>query len=88
MSQENHHVHVSRSMRRSDAGSTAPTGSEHVKLISAISTCETRLMTDTCAGGICPRGSDATKQMSVFPSRALARHRSRVTGSSLMKVSK
>ena len=32
--------------------------------------------------------SDATKQMSVFLFRALARHRSRVTGSSLMKVAK
>ena len=48
---------------RSDAGSTAPTGSERVKLISAIPTCETCLMTDTCAGGgICPRGSDQTAQ--------------------------
>ena len=48
---------------RSDAGSTAPTGSERVKLISAISTCETCLMTDTCAGGgICPGGSDQTAQ--------------------------
>ena len=47
----------------SDAGSTAPTGSERVKLISAIPTCEIRLMTDTCAGGgICPRGSDQTAQ--------------------------
>ena len=46
---------------RSDVGSTAPTGSERVKLISAISTCETCLMMDTCAGGgICPRGSDQT----------------------------
>ena len=45
---------------RSDAGSTAPTGSERVKLISAISTCQPCLMTDTCAGvGICPRGSDS-----------------------------
>ena len=35
---------------RSDAGSTAPTGSERVKLISAIPKCETCLMTDTCAG--------------------------------------
>ena len=48
---------------RSDAGSTAPTGSERVKLISAIPACETCLMTDTCAGGgICPRGSDQTAQ--------------------------
>ena len=47
----------------SDAGGTAPTGSERVKLISAISTCETCLMTDTCAGGgISPRGSDQTAQ--------------------------
>ena len=35
---------------RSDAGSTAPTGTERVKLISAIPMCETRLMIDTCAG--------------------------------------
>ena len=101
---------------------------ERVKLISAIPTCETCLMIDTCAGGgISPRGSDqtaqkdttvatthfvtapddsahgnadeshfeshmfqvhATKQMSVFLFRALARHRSRVTGSSLMQVTK
>ena len=48
---------------RSDAGSTAPTGSERVKLISAIPTCEICLMTDTCAGGgSCPRGSDQTAQ--------------------------
>ena len=48
---------------RSDAGSTAPTGSERVKLISAISTCETCLMMDTCAGGgIFLRGSDQTAQ--------------------------
>ena len=36
---------------RSDAGSTAPTGSECVRHTSAIPTCETCLMTDTCAGG-------------------------------------
>ena len=48
---------------RSDAGSTAPIGSEFVKLISAIPTFETCLMIDTCAGGgICPRGSDQTAQ--------------------------
>ena len=48
---------------RSDAGSTAPTGSERAKLTSAIPTCETCLMTDTCeGGGICPRGSDQTAQ--------------------------
>ena len=48
---------------RSEAGSTAPTGTERVKLISAKTTCETCLMTDTCAGGrICPRGSDQTAQ--------------------------
>ena len=48
---------------RSDAGSTAPTGSGRVRLTSAIPTCETCLMTDTCAGGgICPRGSDQTAQ--------------------------
>ena len=48
---------------RSDAGSTAPIGSERVKLMSAISTCEARLTTDTCAGGsICPRGSVQTAQ--------------------------
>ena len=45
------------------AGSTAPTGSERVKLISAISTCQTCLMTDsTAGGGICPRGCDQTAQ--------------------------
>ena len=33
---------------RSDAGGTAPTGSERVKLVSAIPTCETCLMTDMC----------------------------------------
>ena len=44
-------------------GSTATTGSECVKHTSAIPTCETCLMTDTCAGGgICPRGSDRTAQ--------------------------
>ena len=48
---------------RSDAGSTAPTGSERVRLTSAIPTCKTCLMTDTCAGGgICPRESDQTAQ--------------------------
>ena len=48
---------------RLDAGGTAPTGSERVKLISAIPTCEMCLMTDTCAGGgICPEGSDQTAQ--------------------------
>ena len=49
---------------RSDAGSTAPTGSERVKFTSVISTCEIIcLMTDTCTvGGICPRGSDQTAQ--------------------------
>ena len=48
---------------RSDAGSTAPTGSGRVRLTSAIPTCETCLMTNTCAGGsICPRGSDQTAQ--------------------------
>ena len=48
---------------RSDAGSTAPTGSGRVRLTSAIPTCKTCLMTDTCAGGgICPRGSDQTAQ--------------------------
>ena len=48
---------------RSEAGSAAPAGSECVKLISAIATCETYLMIDTCAGGgICPRGSDRTAQ--------------------------
>ena len=49
---------------RSDAGSTAPTGSGRVRLTSAIPTCETCLEIDTCAGGgICPRGSDRTAQM-------------------------
>ena len=44
---------------RSDAGSTAPTESGRVRLTSAIPTCETCLMMDTCgSGGICPRGSD------------------------------
>ena len=53
---------VERTMR-TDAGSTAPTGIERVKLISAIPTCETCLIMDTCAGGgICPRGSDPTAQ--------------------------
>ena len=48
---------------RSDAGSTAPTGSRRVRLTSAIPTCETCLMTDTCAsGGICPKGCDQTAQ--------------------------
>ena len=48
---------------RSDAGSTAPTGLGRVRLTSAIPTCETCLMTDTCVGGgICPRGSDQTAQ--------------------------
>ena len=48
---------------RSDAGSTAPTESGRVRLTSAIPTCKTCLMTDTCAGGgICPRGSDRTAQ--------------------------
>ena len=56
MPKENQHVHVSRS-------SIAPTESGRVKLTSAIPTCETCLMTDTCAGGgICPRGSDQTAQ--------------------------
>ena len=51
---------------RSDAGSTAPTGSERVKLTSEIPTCETCLMIDTCAGGgICPRGSDQTEQKDI-----------------------
>ena len=51
---------------RSDAGSTAPTGSERVKLKNAISTCEACLMMDTCAGGgICPRGSDQTAQRAI-----------------------
>ena len=45
---------------RSDAGSTAPTGSERVKLISATPTCEACLMIDTRAGG--GRGSDQTAQ--------------------------
>ena len=45
------------------AGSTAPTGSERVKLISSIPSFETCLMIDTCAGGgSCPRGSDQTAQ--------------------------
>ena len=51
------HVEIETTMR-SDACGTAPTGSERVKLKSAIPTCETCLMIDTCAGGgICPRGS-------------------------------
>ena len=50
-------------MMRPDAGGTAPTGTECVKIISAIPTCETFLMWDKCAGGgICPRGSDQTAQ--------------------------
>ena len=48
---------------RSDAGSTAPTGSERARFTSTIPTCRTCLMMDTCAGGgICPRGSDQTAQ--------------------------
>ena len=48
---------------RSDAGSTAPTGSGRVELTFAIPTCKTCLMMDTCAGGgISPRGSDQTAQ--------------------------
>ena len=48
---------------RSDASSTAPTGSGRVRLTSAIPTCKTCLMMDTCAGGgIWPRGSDQTAQ--------------------------
>ena len=48
---------------RSDAGSTAPTGSERVKRISAFPTCETCLMMDKCAGrGRCPRRADQTAQ--------------------------
>ena len=48
---------------RSDAGSTAPTESERMEPISAIPTCITCLMTDTCAGGgFCPEGSDQTAQ--------------------------
>ena len=55
-------VNVER-MMRSDAGSTAPTGRERVKLTYAIPTCETFLMWDkVCGGGICPRGSDQTAQ--------------------------
>ena len=48
---------------RSDVGGTAPTGTERVKLTSAISMCETCRMRDTCAsGGIRPRGSRQTAQ--------------------------
>ena len=48
---------------KSDAGSTAPTGAGRVRLTSAIPTCKTCLMMDTCSGGgICPRGSDRTAQ--------------------------
>ena len=55
--------HVTMTMMRSDAGSTAPTGSRRVRLTSAIPMCETCLMTDTCAGGgIRPRGPDQTAQ--------------------------
>ena len=50
-------------MMRPDAGSTAPTGTERVKLTYVVPTCETVLMWDKCAGGgICPRGSDQTAQ--------------------------
>ena len=50
-------------MMRSVAGSTAPTGTGHVRLTFTIPTCKTCLMMDTCAGGgICPRGSDQTAQ--------------------------
>ena len=56
------HVKIETTMR-SDAGSTAPTESGHVRLTCAIPTCKTCLMMDTCAGGgICPRGSDRTAQ--------------------------
>ena len=48
---------------RPDAGSTAPNGTERVKLTSAIPTCAKFLLRDTCAGGgICPRGSVQTAQ--------------------------
>ena len=48
---------------RSDAGSTVSTGSGCARLTSAIPTCKTCLMMDTCAGeGICPRGSNHTAQ--------------------------
>ena len=48
---------------RSDAGSTASTGSGRVRLTSVIPTCKTCLMMDTCAvGGICPRRSDKSAQ--------------------------
>ena len=48
---------------RSDAGGTAPTGSGRGRFTSAIPTCETCQITDTCAGGgICPRGYDQTAQ--------------------------
>ena len=48
---------------RSDAGSTAPSRSGRVGLTSAVPTCKTCLMMDTCAGGgICPRVSDRTAQ--------------------------
>ena len=55
-------VHV-ETMMRSDAGGTAPTGTERVKLTYVFETCETFLMWDNCAGGgICRRGSDQTAQ--------------------------
>ena len=58
---------------RSDAGSTAPTGSERARLTSSIPTCETCLMTDTCAGGnICPRGSDQTAQRDTNAGNAIS----------------
>ena len=50
-------------MTRPDAGSTALTGTERLKLTFVIPTSETFLMWDKCAsGGICPRGSDQTAQ--------------------------
>ena len=45
------------------AGSTAPEGIEHMRLMGAASSCETFLMMDTCAGGsIFPRGFDQGAQ--------------------------
>ena len=41
--------YFNETMMRPDAGSTALTGTEHLKLISAVPTCATFLMRDTCA---------------------------------------
>ena len=60
---DDHVTMILETTMRSDAGSTALIGSERARLTSAIPTCKTCLMMDTCVGGgICPRGSDQTAQ--------------------------